>query len=158
MNMMPEDPTAYRPMKVTASKDTQIGFELEPIRKKVTLDKMRLFRPFEDNREWWPQFKGWHTDYAVAQEYGFPKPIVEGPHLVEYMGELLTKFFGKGIYGGTLSITFLRIVECDEEITVRGVVKDKIEEDGGIRLNLEVWCENQRGEKVVAGNASGVVL
>lgn len=157
MNMMPEDPTAYRPMKVTATKDTQIGFELEPIRKKVTLDKMRLFRLFGDGGSW-PRFKNWHTDYALAQKWGFPVPVALGTQLAEYLGELLVKFFGRGVFGGTLSMINLRIVEMDDEITVGGVVKDKIEEDGRIKLILEVWCENQRGEKVVAGNASGLVL
>lgn len=62
------------------------------------------------------------------------------------------------MFGGTLSTIFLRIVEVDDEIIVRGVVRDKVEEAGGIRLMLEVWCENQRGEKVVVGKASGLVL
>lgn len=156
MNKMPEDPTAYKPMRAVASKDTKIGFELEPIRKKVTLDKMRLFRLFGDGGSW-PRVKNWHTDYADAQKFGFPVPIAGGSQLAEYLGELLIKFFGKGLFGGTLSIIFLRIVEPDDEITAKGVVRDKVEEDGGIRLLLEVWCENQRGEKVVVGNAGGLV-
>ena len=157
MNMMPEDPTVYRPMEAIANKDVQIGFELEPIRKKVTLDKMRLFRLFGDGGSW-PRYKNWHTDYASAQRWGFPVPVVLGTQLAEYLGELLIKFFGKGVFRGTLSMIYLRIVEMDDEITVGGVVTDKIEEDGRVRLNLDVWCENQRGEKVVAGNASGLVL
>ena len=52
---------------------------------------------------------------------------------------------------------FLQIVEVDDDITVRGVVRDKVEESGKVRLMLEVWCENQRGEKVVVGKASGLV-
>ena len=158
MNTMPEDPTAYRPMKATATKDTKIGFELEPIKKKITLDKMRLFRVVGDGGSWPRGVKNWHTDYAAAQQWGFPKPVALGTQLAEYLGELLTKFFGKGVFGGTLSMILLRIVEADDEITVGGVVKDKIEEDGRIKLILEVWCENQRGEKAVAGNASGFVL
>ena len=157
MNRMPEDPTAYKPMRVTASKDIEIGFELEPIRKKLTLDKMRLFRLFRDGGSW-PRVKNWHTDYADAQKFGFPVPVAVGSQLAEYLGELLIKFFGKGLFGGTLSMIFLRIVEADDEITVRGVVRDKVDEDGSIRLMLEVWCENQRREKVVVGNASGLVL
>ena len=153
MSTMPMDPTTFQPMKVTASRNTEVGFELEPITKKMTLDKMRLHPEFK-----WPQQRNMHNDYAAAHKTGFPKPIVAGNQIIEDLGELLTKFFGKGyIVGGKLSVAVARITEPDDELTIKGVVKEKAAEGDAIRLILDVWCENQRGEKVIVGTASGLV-
>lgn len=153
MDTMPIDPTAFRPMKVTATRDTQIGFELESLNRKITLDKSRLYQEYQP----WPRFKNLHTDYEAAQDWGLRKPVIAGCQLSEYAGELLIKFFGKGYMGGRLSVKFIGVVEPDDEITTKGVVTEKIVEDTKIRLVLDIWGENQRGEKVVVGTASGLV-
>ena len=146
----PTDPTAFRPMKVTASRETEVGFELEPITKRVTLDKTRLYQE-------WPQEKNIHTDYAKAQRLGHRQPIVMANQVAEYIGELLVKFFGQGYLGGNLSLTAIRIIWVGDEITTKGVVREKVAEGDAIRLILDIWCENQHGEKVVVGTASGLV-
>ena len=145
------DPTAFRPMKVTASRKTEVGFELEPITKKVTLDKMRLYRVG------WPQIKGWHTDYEAAHKSGVDQPIVFASQVTEYIGELLIKFFGKGYLGGNLSVAYIRPMWPDDEIITKGIVREKMEEGDAVKLILEVRCENQHGEKVIVGTASGFV-
>ncbi len=150
MSTLPIDPTAFRPMRVTASRETEVGFELEPITKKVTLDKMRLYAG-------WPASRNIHTDYQVAQSMGLPQPIGTGMQTAEYVGELLIKFFGVGYLGGKISITFTGMVLPDDEITTRGIVREKVTEGDAVRLILDVWCENQHGQKVVVGTASGLV-
>ena len=151
MSTRSTDPTAFRPMKVTANRETEIGFELEPITKKVTLDKMRLYRVG------WPRIRGWHTDYEEAHKSGVDQPIAFASQITEYIGELLIKFFGKGYLGGDLSLAYIRPIWPDDEIITRGVVREKTAEGDAVRILLDVWCENQHGEKVIAGNASGLV-
>ncbi len=151
MSTMPIDPTAFRPMKVTASKETEVGFELEPITKKMTLDKMRLFQR-------WPRSKNIHDDYAAAQKEGLRKPIVQAVQIAEHIGELLIKFFGTGYIGGNISTKIIRMMEVDDEITTKMVVREKVVEGDAIRLILDVSCENQRAERVIVGTASGLVL
>jgi len=146
---LPTDPTAFRPMKARASRDTPVGFELEPITKKVTLDKSRIYQG-------WPATRNRHTDYAAAQATGLREPNINGGQTAEYLGELFIKFFGTGFIGGRLSISFIGFVAVDDEVTARGVVKERIEEGDRVRLNLDVWLENQRGEKVLVGSASGL--
>lgn len=146
---LPADPTAFRPMKVMASRDLPLGFELEPITKKVTLDKTRIF--------WgWPREKNRHSDYATARATGLRQPNIGGNQTAAFLGELFIKFFGEGYLGGKLSINFIGFVLPDDVITARGIVTDKIVEGDAVRLVLDVWCENQRGEKVLAGTASGL--
>ena len=77
---------------------------------------------------------------------------------MEYLGELLIKFFGPGYLGGTLSLAITRSAWPDDVITVKGTVREKTAEGEGLRLILDVWCENQHGEKVMVGTASGLVL
>jgi hypothetical protein len=144
------DPTAFKPMKITASKDIEVGFQLEPITKKVTLDKMRLYR------SQWPRIRNWHNDYTIAQKWGVDQPLIFASQIMEYLGELLIKFFGTGYLGGTLSLAITRSAWPDDVITVKGKVREKAVEGNVVRLFLDVWCENQRGDKLIVGTASGI--
>ena len=38
--------------------------------------------------------------------------------------------------------------------TVKGIIKDKQMENSRIRLVLDVWMENEEGQKVIVGSAS----
>lgn len=42
-------------------------------------------------------------------------------------------------------------------VTVNGIIKDKQMENSRIRLVLDVWMENEEGQKVIVGSASGLV-
>ena len=145
----PRDPTAFRPMRVTASRDLPVGFELEPVRKVVTLDKSRIYQG-------WPAVRNRHTDYGAAQATGLREPNVNGGQTAEYLGELFIKFFGSGFLGGRLSISFIGTVGLGEEVTARGVVKERVAEGDRVRLTLDVWVEDGRGDKVLVGTASGL--
>jgi acyl dehydratase len=143
------DPTAFAPMAVTADESLPIGFELEPVTKKITLDKARIY-------EEWPGRRSRHCDYDAAHATGLPAPNINGALVAGVLGELFIKFFGENYIGGTLSFNLTRQVQLDDELTARGVVKDKVAEAGGTRLILDVWLENQNGDKVLVGSASGL--
>jgi acyl dehydratase len=78
-----------------------------------------------------------------------------GGQTAEYLGELFVKFFGIGYLGGSLALNFVGYVTPGDTVTARGVVADRSVEAGRVRLSLEIWLENQRGEKVIVGKASG---
>ena len=42
-------------------------------------------------------------------------------------------------------------------VTVKGIIKDKQMENSRIRLVLDVWMENEEGQKIIVGSASGFV-
>ena len=49
---------------------------------------------------------------------------------------------------GSLELKFLRLIEVDDRIVTRGTVTS-VHGDGSV--DVELWCENQRGERVCAG-------
>ncbi len=99
-----------------------------------------------------------HTDEAWAREKGFRTTLAQGMMSTAYVSEMLTRLLGAGfVKGGTMSVAFIKPVYAGDRLTVRGVVKEMRPEGGGTRVVVDVWCENQHGEKTAAGNASGVM-
>lgn len=72
-----------------------------------------------------------------------------------YLSQMLTEHFGLDwVRGGQLSFTFVKPVFAGDTLTCRGRVKDRTVEGAKDNLLLEVWCENQHGEKVTVGEAA----
>jgi acyl dehydratase len=146
---LPVDPTAYRPASVVAGRDVEVGTTLDPIRKKVTLDKCRIYQG-------WPRTRNRHTDYAAAQATGLREPNVSGGQVAESVGEMFIKFFGEGFVGGSLSVTFLGYVNIDDEVSVHGTVVGRdLTDDGRVRLTIRMTAQTQDGRTVLAASATG---
>jgi len=74
-----------------------------------------------------------------------------------YVSEMVTRFLGTGfVKGGTMSMVFIKPVYAGDRLTVHGAVKEKRPEGNSTRIVVEVWCENQHGEKTAVGTASGL--
>jgi acyl dehydratase len=99
-----------------------------------------------------------HTDEAWARAKGFRVPLAQGMMSTAYVSEMMTTFLGAGfVQGGSMSVTFTRPVYAGDRLTVHGVVTEKRTENGTTRVVVEVWCENQHGEKTMVGSASGLL-
>ena len=100
-----------------------------------------------------------HSDEAFAREKGFRAPLAQGMMSTAYVSEMMTQLLGAGfIEGGTMSMTFIKPVYAGDRLTVHGVVKAMQPENGATRVVVEVWCENQDGDKTAVGTASGRLL
>jgi acyl dehydratase len=145
-----QDPTAFQPLPLTARRDLEIGAEVGPVTKTMTLDKSRIYNG-------WPSSKNRHCDYEAAHATGLRAPNMNGAQTAEVLGELFIKFFGEHYLGGTLAFNLVGQVQLDDVLTAKGTVKEKVLEGDGVRLVLDVWVENQRAEKVLVGTATGLV-
>jgi acyl dehydratase len=97
-----------------------------------------------------------HTDEAWAHARGFKAPLAQAMMSTAYVSEMMTRFVGAGfVKGGTMSMTFVEPVYAGDRLTVHGVIKERRPEGGGTRVVVEVWCENQHGDKTAVGTASG---
>jgi phosphate acetyltransferase len=99
-----------------------------------------------------------HSDEAFARKKGFRAPLAQAMMSTAYVSELMTRFAGAGfVKGGTMAMTFIKPVLAGDTLTVRGVVKETQPEGARTRVVVEVWCENQHGEKTAVGTATGLL-
>ncbi|MFC2016243.1 hypothetical protein ACFLUF_00845 [Chloroflexota bacterium] len=145
-----QNPNVFSWAKVMASRDIPIGHELEPRVFHATQDKLRIYfgGPNKASR---------HTDFPAAWHTGIPRVVVMVNHIAEYMGAMLVRFFGEGYIGGHLDWLAIRVPIEDDTFTIHMVVKDKVEEGKRMRILLDMWVDNQHGDKAIVGSASGMV-
>ena len=99
-----------------------------------------------------------HTDEAWARAKGFRTTLAQGMMSTAYVSEMLTRLLGAGfIRGGTMSVAFVQPVYAGDRLTVQGVVKEIRPEADAMRVVVDVWCENQHGQKTAVGTASGLL-
>jgi acyl dehydratase len=127
-----------------------IGQEIEPIVKRMTVERMSR-----------PLMAGGnpiHYDPAFAKGAGLPAPIATGVMSSALMSEMLAKAFGiDWIRSGSIDVKFIRPIYAGDTLTTRGRIAGKNQTSTGVRIALDIWCETQRGEPVTVGSASVVV-
>jgi acyl dehydratase len=131
-------------------KQLKVGDRLETFSKPVTEPMMVEFE-----RVVWDRGKNSHSDPDAAKADGLSRTIASGQNQMAFMHELLEKNFGDAwVYGGKISIRYIRPVYAHDVLTPNAVVTDIIEEDGKLRVLLDLWCEKQDGNKTSIGTAS----
>jgi len=99
-----------------------------------------------------------HTDESWARAKGFRTCLAQGMMSTAYVSEMMTKLLGAGfVKGGTMSMAFIKPVYAGDRLTVHGRIKDRRDDNGATRITVDVWCENQDGEKTAIGTASGLL-
>ena len=128
----------------------KVGDELQAIQKQVSQRQIDAYSGVKP--------KSIHTDEAWARSRGFRAPLAQAMMSTAYVSELMTRLLGAGyVQGGKLSMSFIKPVLAGDRLTVHGVVKEKRPEGAATRVVVEVWCENQDGEKTAVGTASGLI-
>lgn len=139
------------------TKDTEEGYEVSGSLKTVTSYRMWL------HSGGWPRFTGWpakniHTDLEVAKRAGLPTRIASGTMSLGYLTELMIDLFGETWFrGGKMSYKFIRPVVMGNTVVTKARVQSKRVENSRIRFVLEVWCENQHGDKTTIGTATCLI-
>ena len=124
----------------------EVGAELAPVARVVTLEDMILFEPEGE--------KNIHTDDEVARAAGLPAAIAAGVQFMSYVFEMLHREYGfPSVQGTVLDVRIREPVFAGDTVTARGRVTDVQTDGPRSRVSLEVWCENQRGGQVIAGTA-----
>jgi 3-hydroxybutyryl-CoA dehydratase len=137
-------------MTTTTIDHVSLGAELPHLVKEISQRKIDVYsgaRP-----------RSIHTDESFARAKGFRTCLAQAMMSTAYVSEMMTRFVGAGfVKGGRMSMTFIKPVYADDRLTVHGVVKEKQSEGRRTRVVVEVWCENQNGEKTAVGTASGLL-
>ena len=75
-----------------------------------------------------------------------------------YLVELMIDLFGEGwLSHGKMNLKFIAIVDVEDELVSKAVVASKKLKDSRTEFTLSIWCENQRGDKVAIGTATGLI-
>jgi acyl dehydratase len=134
----------------------RVGLEprtaITPLTKRVTQEQMFVF-------SWGGRhFKNIHTDLNAAHASGLEATVAQAQQQVGYLMEMLTDFFGAAWFtSGWEKLKFVRPVYAGETLTARGAIVGESRTDDEVRLELEVWVENEAGDMTALGWASGLV-
>lgn len=90
-----------------------------------------------------------HTDEEAARTAGFRAPIAGGEQTYAVMANFIFNSFGIDfLRGGRLEAALVKPVFYGDILTMHARIVD-----ADSPLHLEVWTENQRGERVLIGTA-----
>lgn len=93
-------------------------------------------------------------DRDLAQSRGLPDSLIPGPMKLAYLTLLLQHWAGPSALVRALRTSYRRPDTPKQPISCRGTVTRTALENGRGVVELEVWAENYRGERTVAGAAT----
>jgi len=119
------------------------GDELTPLRKEpVTKKQLVMYAGASGD------YNLIHTDDETARSVGLEGVIAHGMLSMGFLGQYAAAVAGPAAVK-RLRVRFAGMVKPGDEITCRGTVAAV---EGG-RVRLELWAENQDGQKVTTGEA-----
>ena len=139
------------------TEDTKEGYEAFGKPKTLAEARVWAFSGGRFNVPGWPA-KNIHTDLEFAKNCGVQTRAASATQYMGHLAELMIDLFGeKWFKHGKMELKFIAIVDVDDRLLSKAIVRSKEKESGGIRFNLDVWAENQHGNKVAVGTASCLV-
>ena len=92
-----------------------------------------------------------HYDKDFALSRGLPGVVVHGQLSTAFLCQMLSDWYGPKGSLKKLNVSYKGLNFPGDTLTCHGVVKEKT---GDNLITLDVWVENQRGDKTVAGTAN----
>ena len=132
------------------TKDTPIGFALVGVSKKAAIQLM--------GSRLWGRFNPNHWDPVYAAETGLPAPIQTGEMSSAYLAEMCVNYFGKSMFqNARIVCKYVASTYANEIITTHGIVREKTPKGDGYRFKVEIWADNEKGEKKTIGSVEADV-
>jgi acyl dehydratase len=128
--------------------DVKVGDELPPL-VKGPIQQIQLTRYAGASGD----FNPIHQDDEFARAAGMGGVFAHGMLSMGFVGQLVTDWAGAGQVR-KLGVRFAGLVRLKDTITCRGRVLAKSSKDDVNLVDLEVWAENDKGDKVVTGKAT----
>ncbi len=128
--------------------DIKVGDELPPL-VKGPIQQIQLTRYAGASGD----FNPIHQDDEFARAAGMGGVFAHGMLSMGFVGQAVTDWSGAGTVR-KLGVRFAALVRLKDVVTCRGRVVGKSSKDDVHLVELEVWAENQRAEKVVTGRAT----
>lgn len=133
-----------RPAEGLITRETPVGHRLIGVKKKATIQLM--------GSRLWGRFNPNHWDPVYAAATGLKAPIQTGEMSSAYIAEMCVNHFGANVFRGARVVCkYIASTLANEVITTHGVVTEKTPKGRGFRFKVDVWAENDQGEKKTAG-------
>jgi acyl dehydratase len=94
-----------------------------------------------------------HVDLDFAKKFGFKDVFAHGMLSMGFVAQAVSDWAGAGRVR-KLGVRFAALVRLKDTVTCRGRVVATSQKDGVNLVELDIWAENGKGEKVVAGKAT----
>ena len=132
------------------AEDVQPGAEMPPL-VKPPIQQIQLTRYAGASGD----FNPIHQDDAFARAAGMGGVFAHGMLSMGFVAQSVTDWAGAGRVR-KIAVRFAALVRLGDVITCRGKVLEKrpARTAGDHEVELELWAENQKGEKVVTGRAT----
>jgi acyl dehydratase len=127
--------------------DVTVGQSLPVLVKHPTTRQLVMFAGAAE------EFYELHYDKDFALSKGFPGVIVHGMLMGSFLGQLMTDWIGDDGSLKRFKVNYLASAYPGQDLSCKGVVTKKYTEDGENLVACDIWLENARGEKAVAGAA-----
>ena len=126
------------------TRETPVGFELVGVKKKAAIQLM--------GSRLWGRFNPNHWDPVYARETGLEAPIQTGEMSSAYLAEMCVNYFGADFFRGSrMQCKYVASTLANEIITTHGVVREKTPKGAGYRFKVDIWADNEQGEKKTIG-------
>ena len=133
---------SHNPLLVTV--DTPVGYQLQSIKKRAVIQLMgsRLWGRFNPNH--------WDPEYAKAT--GLANPIQTGEMSSAYLAEMCVNHFGAAFFrNARIVCKYVSSTIANEVITTHGIVRSKEAKGNGYRFTVDIWADNENGDKKTVG-------
>ena len=131
------------------------GDSVGPLVKELTQEAIHLFEGSAGHSEA-SQF----TDEEAAREtLGTSGTVASGRMSISFALELMRRHFGSNVFNrtGTVDLRFIRPVRPGDTITFNGEVTGTSREANGLKVNIKIEAQNQRGDTTGVGIGSTIV-
>lgn len=128
--------------------DVEIGDEIGPLERTVTLEQVQTFVAIRSTRPGPSRF----TDEAQAKSEGLPGPIVPGAVNIAMVAQLLTGWSATARLK-KLEVSFRQVVRHHTPLEIKGVVTAKQVVEQEPQVACDVVMENEEGATHVVGHA-----
>ena len=126
------------------STDTPVGYTLMGVKKKAAIQLM--------GSRLWGRFNPNHWDPVYAAETGLKAPIQTGEMSSAYIAEMCVNHFGANFFRNARVVCkYVASTLANEVITTHGVVRAKTAKGKGYRFTVDIWADNEDGEKKTVG-------
>jgi acyl dehydratase len=130
------------------------GARLAQLEIPITLECMRLYSAWPKLADYGRELENQHTSEREAFRLGRPGVIAMGAHLVGYLEEYMTRYFGRPwLTGGQLGVRFVGMVLVGDTLVVSATVRTCTHTGKGRLIEFDVACRTTRGTTAIVGTA-----